>query len=78
MEVITKTCPYNIQPFFLTEKNETFVKKKMILFKNFAQNIDCGYMLELQVSFDEYLQSTFWIKNSYTPINPILLYKSGV
>ena len=54
--------------------------------KNFhisAQNIDCGYSLEppRRGGSNEYPQSMFWAeirKIMYTPVNPILLYKSGV
>ena len=48
----------------------------------FAQNIDCGYTLELfrRDGSNEYQQSMFWSKNKknrYTPANPILLHKNG-
>ena len=41
----------------------------------FAQNIDCGYTLELpwQGSYNKYLQSMFLIKNKenrHTPVHP--------
>ena len=54
------------------------------IFHIFAQNIDCGYTLELphRGSSNEYPQSMFWSKkktNEYTPKNtPFLLSKSGV
>ena len=48
------------------------------MFFLFAQNIDCGYMLELprQGGSNEYPQSKFWSKNKknrYTPAYPVLL-----
>ena len=43
---IMKTCPCNIQRFFLVVKNENFTRKILIFFLLFAQNIDCGYSLE--------------------------------
>ena len=47
----------------------------MIFFLIFAQNIDCGYMLELprRGGSKEYPQSMFWSKNKknrYTPAYP--------
>ena len=52
-------------------------------FDRFAENIDCGYMLEppRRDGSNEYPQSIFWSKNKknrYTPAYPVLLYKSGV
>ena len=43
----TKTCPCNIQRFFSVVKIENFVGKNFDIFLIFAQNIDCGYTLEL-------------------------------
>ena len=45
------------------------------IFLIFAQNIDCGYMLEppRRGGSNEYPQSMFWIKNKknrYTPAYP--------
>ena len=50
---------------------------------HFAQNIDCGYMLEppCQSGSNEYPQSMFWSKNKKVGIplqTTVLLYKSGV
>ena len=52
------------------------------VFLIFAQNIDCGYTLELpqRGGSNEYPQFMFSSKNKknrYTPANPIFLYKSG-
>ena len=52
-------------------------------FYNFAQNIDCGYMLELPCrgGSNEYPQSMFWIKNKKIGIplqTPVFQYESGV
>ena len=55
------TCPCNIQRFFAVVKNENFIKKKNDIFLIFAQNIDCGYTLELprRGGSNEYPQSMF-------------------
>ena len=56
-------------------KNVNFQMNFLIFFLFFAQNIDCGYMLEPPQSggSNEYPQSMFWSKNKkkkYTPVNP--------
>ena len=58
---ITKTCPCNIQRIFLNSKKGKFHWKKFDIFNIFAQNIDCGYMLEqpLRDGSNEYPQSMF-------------------
>ena len=48
------------------------------ILNNYAQNIDCGYMLEPPRRDDsnEYPQAIFWInkkKNRYTLVYPILI-----
>ena len=75
MIYITKTCPCNIQGFFSPVKIENFMRKILIFFLIFAQNIDCGYTLELprRGGSNEYPQSMFWSKNKknrYTPAYP--------
>ena len=45
--IITKKCPCSIQRFFTAVKK---IDKQMINFLTFAQNIDCGYTLELLTS----------------------------
>ena len=60
---------------FKVVKNENFPKKKIDIFLIFAQNIDCGYMLEppRRGGSNEYPQSMFWSKNKknrFTPANP--------
>ena len=55
-------------------KIENFIRKKKVVFIIFAQNIDCGYMLEppRRGGSSEYTQSMFWIKNKknmYTHVN---------
>ena len=67
--------PMQMYRTFFDEKNENFHWKNFDIFLTFAQNIDCGYMLELprRGSTNEYPQSMFWIINkkySYTPANP--------
>ena len=53
------------------------------MFLIFAQNIDCGYKLELPCrgGSNQYPQSMFWSKNKKIGIQlhtPVLLYKSEV
>ena len=64
-------------------KNGNFQMKKCGNFIIFAQNIDCRYTLEPPHwgGSNEYPQSMFLSKKKkimYTPVNPVLLYKSGV
>ena len=49
---------------FSAVKIENFIKK-YVIFNKFAQNIDCGYMLESARpgGSNEYPQSMFWVKN---------------
>ena len=54
-EYIMKTCPCNIQQLFTALKKDNFQMKNCDVFLIFAQNIDCGYMLEPH----EYPQSMF-------------------
>ena len=71
---------------FFSVKIKIFHKKNRYfsLLFFFAENIDCGYMLEppRRGSSNEYPQSMFWSKNKknrYTPVYPIFCYiKSGV
>ena len=77
-----KMGPCNIQNFFLVVKLKIFSCKKFDIFLIFAQNIDCGYKLELT---EAVLTSTHnlcfraKIRNIGIPLHtPILLYKSGV
>ena len=46
-------------------KTESFADKKSDMFNIFAQNIDCGYLLELprRGSSNEYPQSVFLSRN---------------
>ena len=72
---ITKICPCNIQNIFLVEKIENFIRKLLIFFHIFAQNIDCEYTLE------RVLTIYFWSKNKKKGIplhTLVLLYKIGV
>ena len=43
---ITQACLCNINMIFRGYKNENFQMKNCDIFLTFAQNIDCGYMLE--------------------------------
>ena len=59
----------------LPSKNENFQIKNSDIFHISAQNIDCGYSLELprRGGSNEYPQSMFYSRNKilmYTPINP--------
>ena len=42
--IITETCLCNTKIFFSKAKIENFIRKVLIFFNNFAQNIDCGYL----------------------------------
>ena len=58
-----------------------FSTKKSDICHISAQNIDCDYSFEpppRRGSFNGYPQSMFLSKIMYTPVNPVLLYKSGV
>ena len=64
---------------FKVVKNENFPLKNFDIFLIFAQNIDCGYMLEppRRGCSNEYPQSMFWSKNKknrYTLANPQFYY----
>ena len=73
-------CHYENMPMQYTEifkfvKKENFQQKNSDIFLIFAQNIDCGYMLEppRRGGSNEYPQSMFWSKNKknrYTPAYP--------
>ena len=67
---ITKTCPCNVQKIFGCENKNFHWKKNIFLI--FAQNIDCGYMLELprRGGSNEYPQSMFWSKNKKNRFHP--------
>ena len=59
----------------LPPKTESFLIKSSDIFHISAQNIDCGYSLELPRwgRSNEYPQSMFWAeirKIMYTPVNP--------
>ena len=69
----------------LVVKSVKFHRFFLDIFLIFAQNIDCGYMLEppRPGGSNEYPQSMFWSKNTKIGIpldacTPVLLYKSGV
>ena len=67
----------------LPPKHENFQIKNSDILHNSAQNINCGYSLELlqQGSSNLYPQSMFLSrnkKNNVYPVTPVLLYKSGV
>ena len=71
--------------FFSCKKKKNSKKKKKEIFDIFyifAQNIDCGYTLELphrdRGGSNEYPQSIFWRKNKRNRYTPVLLYQSGV
>ena len=60
-----ENLPKQFTDFFSYVKNENFQSKIFDIFLIFAQNIDCGYTLELsrRGGSNEYPQSMFWIKN---------------
>ena len=68
---------------FYHRKMKKIQIKNSDIFYISAQNIDCRYSLEppRRGGSNEYPQSLFWAeirKIMYTPVTPILLYKSGV
>ena len=70
-----ENIPMQYTEIFLAVKIESFQLKKIDNFLIFAQNIDCGYMLEppRRGGSKEYPQFMFWSKNEknrYTPANP--------
>ena len=71
---ITQTCLCNMLRINGC-KNDNFLSKFFNHFLIFAQNIDCGYMLEppQRGGSNEYPQSMFLAKNKkimYSPVNP--------
>ena len=62
-------------PMHYTKKN--FIED---IFDTFAINIDCGYTLEppRREAVHNLCFGTKNKKNRYTPVNPVLLYKSGM
>ena len=64
--------PMQHTEIFLALKIEYFQLKNFDIFLVFAQNINCGYTLELprRGGSNEYPQSMFWSKNRYTPAYP--------
>ena len=76
--------PMQYTQIFFAVKIKNFIRKLLIFFLFFAQNIDCRYALEppRQDGSKEYPQSMFWSKNKknrYTPAySSFFLYKSGV
>ena len=70
-----------IQKFY--NQKWKFSDKNSDIFHISVQNIDCGYLLEWprQGGSKEYPQSMFFSKIRkimYIPVNPVLLYKSGI
>ena len=70
-----ENLPMQYTEIFLALKIENFQLKNFDIFLIFAQNIDCGYTLELprRGGSNEYPQSMFWCKNKknrYTPVYP--------
>ena len=62
----------NILKILPQKKNENFQRKNSDIFHFFAQNIDCGYSLELphQGSSNEYPQSMFLSRNKKNNVYP--------
>ena len=78
-----ENMPIQIYWKFYHQKKWKFSDKKLWYFPISAQNIDCGYSLEppRRGGSNEYPQSMCLSRNKkimHTPVNPILLYKSGV
>ena len=79
MYYITKTCPCNIQRFFLALKIENF-HLKIFDFLIFAQNIDCVCTYtEAVLTSTHNLCFGAKIRKIGIPLHtPVLLFKSGV
>ena len=60
-----ENTPMQYTVIFKVVKNKNFKWKILDIFLIFAQNIDCGYMLEppRKGGSNEYPQSMFWSKN---------------
>ena len=73
-----KTCPCNVQRFFISEtKQKKFHWKNFDIFLIFVQNIDCGYTLEppRRAVLTSTRNLCFGSKiNRYTPANPQFVY----
>ena len=69
---ITKTRLFKYTENFTTEKKENFDIKNSDIFYISAQNIDCGYSLELprQGGSNEYPQSMFLSRNKKNNVYP--------
>ena len=72
---ITKTRLFKYIENFILKNWKFSDKKNSDIFHISAQNIDCGYSLELPCwgSSNQYPQSVFWAeirKKMYTPVNP--------
>ena len=70
-----ENMPIQIYRIFYHQINEKFQIKNSDIFLISAQNIDCGYSLELphRGSSNKYPQSMFWAeirKIIFTPVNP--------
>ena len=77
-----ENMPMQYTEIFKVVKNEKFQQKMFVIFLIFAQNIDCGYMLEppQRGGSNELPQSMFWSKNKKDRCAlqiPVFLYKSG-
>ena len=73
------SCNKVLQRFFFALKMKKCQLKISNIFSIFAQNIDCGYMLERphQGVSNMYPQSMFWSKNKKTLYTPVLICKMG-
>ena len=69
---ITKTCLFKYTKTFTIKKNETFQIKIPGIFHISAQNLDCGYSLELprQGHSNEYPQSLCLSRNTKNNVYP--------
>ena len=70
---ITKTCLFKIYcKFYHKKKEENFQRKNSNIFHFSAQNIDCGYSLELPCrgGSNEYPQSMFLSRNNKNNVYP--------
>ena len=71
---ITKARLFKYIENFTTKKGKKNQLRKSDIFHISAQNIECGYSLELPRRSN----SNVYPQRMYSPVNPILLYKSEV
>ena len=78
-QITLRNLPMQYTLIFLALKIENFQLKIFDIFLIFAQNIDCGYTLEVVLTSTHNLCFSAKIRKLGIPLHtPVLLYKSGV